>query len=73
MWNLISVHFEAVFVSVQDRSTGCATRTIGPETFWMHPMVLLSDGAQVEAPFDSFGDIANPNPRYLHGFAQNVR
>ena len=63
MWNLISVHLEVVFVSVQDRSTGCATRTIGPETFWTHPMVLLGDEAQVEARFSLFGDIANPNAR----------
>ena len=73
MWNLDLVRLEAVFESVQDRCTVCAKRTIGSETFWTHPMVLLGDGAQVEAPFGPFGDIANPDPRYLHGFAQNVR
>jgi hypothetical protein len=31
MWNLVSVHFEIVLVSVQYRSTVCTERTIGPE------------------------------------------
>ena len=42
------------------------------KSFWTHPMVLQGDGAQVEAPFGPFGDIANPNARQVHGFAQNV-
>ena len=36
-------------------------------------MVLLGDGAQVEARFVPFGDIANPNTREVHRFVQNVR
>ena len=63
MWNLDSVRLEAVFESVQDRCTVCAKRTIGSETFWTHPMVLLGDEAQVEARFGTFGDIANPDAR----------
>jgi hypothetical protein len=31
MWNLISVQLETVLVSVQDRCTDCAKRTIGSE------------------------------------------
>jgi hypothetical protein len=31
MWNLVSVRLETVLVSVQDRSTVCAKRTIGSE------------------------------------------
>jgi hypothetical protein len=31
MWNLISVHLETVFVSVQDRCTVCAKHTIASE------------------------------------------
>jgi hypothetical protein len=31
MWNLISIHLETVVVSVQDRSTVCAKRTIDTE------------------------------------------
>ena len=60
MWNVDSVCLEAVLVSVQDRCTVCAKRTIGSETFWTHPMVLLHDESQVEARFGPFGDIANP-------------
>ena len=63
MWNLDLVRLEAVFESVQDRCTVCAKRTIGSETFWTHPMVLLGDEAQVEARFGPFGDIANPDAR----------
>ena len=63
MWNLVSVRLEMVLLSVQDRSTVCAKRTIGSETFWTHPMVLLGDDAQVEARFGPFGDIANPDAR----------
>ena len=63
MWNLVSVRLEMVLLSVQDRSTVCAKHTIGSETCWTHPMVLLDDGAQVEARFAPFGDIANPDAR----------
>ena len=31
MWNLILVHLETVLVSVHDRCTVCAKRTIGSE------------------------------------------
>ena len=31
MWNLVSVHLETVFVSVQDRCMVCAKHTIGSE------------------------------------------
>ena len=63
MWNLVLLHFETVLVSVQDRCTVCAKRTIGSEMFWTHLVVLLGDKFQVEARFDPFGDIANPNAR----------
>jgi hypothetical protein len=39
---------ETVLVLVQDRCMVCAKRTIGSESFWMPPMVLLGDEAQVE-------------------------
>ena len=63
MWNLDSGRLEAVFESVQDRCTVCAKHTIGSETFWTHPMVLLGDEGQVEARFGPFADIANPDAR----------
>ena len=31
MWNFVLVHLETVLVSVQDRCTVCAKRTIGVE------------------------------------------
>ena len=49
MWNPVSVRLEAVLVSVQDRCTVCAKRTIGSKMFWTHPMVLLGDEAEVKA------------------------
>ena len=42
---------EIVLVSVQDRCTGCAKRTIGLDVVFNAPMVLLGGEAQVEAPF----------------------
>ena len=63
MWNLVLVRLEVVLVSEQDRSMVCAKHTIGSETFWTQPMVLLGNGAQVEARFGPFGDIANPDAR----------
>ena len=56
MWNLVLVHLEIVLVSVQDRCTLCAKRTIGSETILDAPMVLLGDEAQVEAYFGLFRD-----------------
>ena len=35
--------------------------------FWMHPMVLLGQGAQVKAQFGLFGDSANLDARQMHG------
>ena len=49
MWNLVSIRLEMLLLSVQDRSTVCAKRTIGSETCWTHPMVLLAHEAQVES------------------------
>jgi hypothetical protein len=40
----------------------CAKRSIGSEIiFWMHPLELLGDEAQLEACFGLFGDIVNPS------------
>ena len=56
MCNLVSVRLEIVFVWVQDRCTVSAKRSIGLETFWMHPMELLRDVGHVESRFSPFGD-----------------
>ena len=59
LWNLVSVRLETVLVSVQDRCTVCAKRTIGLDIVFNAPMVLLGDEAQMEARFSLFGDSAN--------------
>ena len=63
MWNLVSIRLEIVLLSVQDRCTICAKRTIGLEIVLDAPMVLLGDEAQVEARFGPFGNSATPDAR----------
>ena len=59
LWKLVSVRLEIVLVSVQDRCTVCAKRTIGLDIVFNAPMVLLGDEAQMEAHFSPFVDSAN--------------
>ena len=63
LWKLVSVRLEIVLVSVQDRCTVCAKRTIGLDSVTNAPMVLLGDEAQVEAHFSPCGDSANLDAR----------
>ena len=67
MLNLVSVRLETVLVSVQDRCTVCAKRTIGSGIVLTHPMVLLGDEAHVEASFGPFRDSANLVARSVNG------
>ena len=67
MWNLVLVRLEMVLVSVQDWCTVCAKRTIGIEIDLDIMMVLLRDGAQVDACFLLFGDSAKLDARQVHG------
>ena len=67
MWNLVFVRLETVLVSVQDRCTVCAKRTISLEIVLD---VLLGDEAQVKARLSPFGDRANLDARYVHGLRQ---
>ena len=46
MSNLVSVHLETVLLSVQDRCTVCAKRSIDLDSVINAPMVLLGDEAQ---------------------------
>ena len=72
-WKLVLVYLEIVLILTQDRYTVCAERTIGAwfvpnvpyaqKLFWMHPMVLLGEEAQVEGRFGPFGDSANFDAR----------
>ena len=63
LWTPVSYHLQIVLVSVQDRCTLCAKRTIGLDIVFNAPMVLLGDEAQVEAPFSLFVDSANLDAR----------
>ena len=63
LWNHVSVCLEIVLVSVQDRCTICAKRTIGLDSVINTSMVLLGDEAQVEAHFSPFKDSANLDAR----------
>ena len=63
LWNPVSDSLEIVLVSVQDRCTVCAKRTIGLDNVINAPMVLFGDEAQVEAHFSPCGDSANPDAR----------
>jgi hypothetical protein len=46
-WKLVSIHLKIVVILTQDRCTICVERTIGLETFWMHPMELIGVMAHV--------------------------
>ena len=63
LWKLVSVRLAIVLVSVQDRCTVCAKRTIGLEIVFNASMVLLGGEAQVETRFSPFGDSANLDAR----------
>ena len=63
LWNLVSDHLEIVLVSVEDRCTVCAKRTIGSYIVFNALMVLLGDEAQVEARFSPCGDTGNLDAR----------
>jgi hypothetical protein len=65
VWNLVLVHLETMFVSLQDRCTVC--------TVWTHSMGLLGDEAQVEAQFGPFGDSATLDARLVHGLRLTYR
>ena len=67
MSNLVSIHLDTVLVSVQDRCTVCARRTIGSKMFQTQPVLLLGDDGQVEARFGAFGASANLDARLVHG------
>jgi hypothetical protein len=63
MSNLVLVHLEIVFVSVQDRCMVYVKDTIWSEIVLDTPMVLQGDKAQMEARFGPFGDSFNLDAR----------
>jgi hypothetical protein len=56
MWNLIWVHLDIVLVSVQDRCTVCAERTMCSKIILDTPKEHLVDMGRVESHFNPFGD-----------------
>ena len=66
MWvisSLVLVRLETVLVSVQDRCTVCAKRTIGSEIVLDGPDGTRRCMSHVEARFGLFGDSANLDAR----------
>ena len=63
MSNLVLIRLETMLVSLQDRCTVGAKRTMAQKSFWTHPMVLLGDKSQVEACFSPFGGSVNLDAR----------
>jgi hypothetical protein len=58
-WKLVSVSFEIVIISIQDRCTVCAEHAIGSEIILGSPMELLGDVVQLEGRFGPLGDGVN--------------
>jgi hypothetical protein len=50
-----------MLISMQDRCTVCAERSIGSETILVQPMLLLRDVGHVETHLGPFGDSFNLN------------
>jgi hypothetical protein len=65
---LVSVHFEIVLISMQDRCTVCADVPWASKSFWGYPIKLAGDVGQVEARFGLFGDSVNLSARQEHGW-----
>ena len=42
-WKLVSVRFDIVLISTQDRCTVCAECTMAQKSVWMHLMALHGD------------------------------
>ena len=58
-WKLVSVHFEMVLMSMQDRCTICTDGAIVSEVM----LELLGYTGQVEARFSPFGDSVDLDTR----------
>jgi hypothetical protein len=63
MWNLVLVRLKTKLAFVQDSCMVSSNVPYAHKSFWMHPMVLLGDKAQVEAHSDLFRDSVNLDSR----------
>jgi hypothetical protein len=61
MRNLASICLETVLCWCKIGASFAPNIPYAQKSFWMHPMVFLGHGAQVEAHFSLFGDST-----YLH-------
>ena len=62
-WKLVSVLFELVLISMQDRCTICVERAIVSEVILGGPRELLGNTGQVEARISPFGDSVDLDAR----------
>jgi hypothetical protein len=85
-WKLVLVHFEMLLILTQDTCMVYTKHIVlilmhdrcrfapnipqAPKLFYMHPMVLLGDEAQVKPRFDLFEDSAKLDARLVHGLHQ---
>jgi hypothetical protein len=72
-WNLVSIGFETVLASVQDRCSVCVKCTIGIEIVLDELDGLLGDEAQVKARFGPVGDSATLDAGLVHGLCRTYR
>ena len=63
IWNLALVHLETLLVSGKIGAQFAPNAPQSKKPFWTHLLVLLGEGAQVDARFDLFGDNANLDAR----------
>ena len=63
MWNLVSVYLETVLVSVQDRCTVCAERTVGSKILLDAPDGTPRCMGHVESRFGPSGDSVSVGAR----------
>ena len=66
MSNFVLVYFEIVLVSVQDRCTVYANRTIVSGIVLDAPDGTAGDEAQLKDHFGPFGDSGNIDARWVH-------
>ena len=62
-WKLVSVRFDIVLISIQDKCTVCTERIIGSEICLDAPDVLLGDVGEVELCFSAFRGSVNLDAR----------
>jgi len=63
LWNLASVHLETLLVRCNIGAQFAPTAPKSKKPFWTHLLVLLGEGAEVDARFCLFGDSANLDAR----------